>query len=110
LQIDSDKTAPCDLPDDLDIREGEQCKLNLGSYKMVKVVKSEDYLYRKEAFTRAAKVHYYYISLLATSYYSYVSPLLRLPTTTSHYSYVSLLLRLTTPTSHYSCVSILVDT
>ena len=54
--METDQAEDSELPTGMDIQEGEQCKFNVGSFKMVKVVRSEDFLYRNDALTKAAKV------------------------------------------------------
>ncbi|XP_067943768.1 paired amphipathic helix protein Sin3a-like isoform X2 [Watersipora subatra] len=56
-KVDINGSEEIDLPEGMRVKEGEACRFSLGSFKMVKVVRSEDYLYRNGALNRAAKSH-----------------------------------------------------
>ena len=47
---------PKKLGDDMDIMDNTECKFNVNSFKMVYVVNSESYLYKRTALKRAREV------------------------------------------------------
>jgi paired amphipathic helix protein Sin3a len=49
--------------DDMDIMDNTECKFNVNSFKMVYVVNSESYLYKRLALQRAKQVLYITFSL-----------------------------------------------
>lgn len=57
---------------DMDIVDNTQCKFNLSSFKMVFVVNSDSYMYKKQALKRAKQVSSFYI----ISIFSFVVQLL----------------------------------
>ena len=50
-------TPPTDNPD-MDILDNIECKFNVNSFKMVYVIKSESYLYKRNALRKAKEVSY----------------------------------------------------
>ena len=52
----SDDDGKPKIPEDMDIDENTECNFNVDSFKMVYVVNSEGYLYKRNALTRAKKV------------------------------------------------------
>lgn len=46
---------------DMDIVDNTQCKFNLSSFKMVFVVNSDSYMYKKQALKRAKQVSSFYL-------------------------------------------------
>lgn len=57
---------------DMDIVDNTQCKFNLSSFKMVFVVNSDSYMYKKQALKRAKQVSSFYM----ISIFSFVVQLL----------------------------------
>ena len=49
--------GPGALSDDWELMDDTECKFNVNSYKMVYVVNSESYLYKRMALTRASGSH-----------------------------------------------------
>ena len=50
------KSGPKPLTQDMDIMDNTECKFNVNSFKMVYVVNSESYLYKRMALQRAKQV------------------------------------------------------
>ena len=48
------------VTDDMDIMDNTECKFNVNSFKMVYVVNSESYLYKRMALNRAKEVSIYF--------------------------------------------------
>ena len=51
-----DAKPPKSLSDDMDIMDNTECKFNVNSFKMVYVVNSESYLYKRTALKKAKEV------------------------------------------------------
>ena len=49
-------SLPKKLGEDMDIMDNTECKFNVNSFKMVYVVNSESYLYKRMALKRAQQV------------------------------------------------------
>ena len=59
----SEDLLPKKLGDDMDIMDNTECKFNVNSFKMVYVVNSESYLYKRMALKRAREVWTYFLVL-----------------------------------------------
>ena len=51
-------TSPTANTDDMDILDNTECKFNVNSFKIVYVVNSEYYLYKRTALTKARQVSF----------------------------------------------------
>lgn len=51
-------TSPKANTDDMDILDNTECKFNVNSFKIVYVVNSEYYLYKRTALTKARQVSF----------------------------------------------------
>ncbi|XP_071141100.1 paired amphipathic helix protein Sin3a-like isoform X1 [Mytilus edulis] len=56
-QEDGGSTSPKANTDDMDIMDNTECKFNVNSFKIVYVVNSEYYLYKRTALTKARESH-----------------------------------------------------
>jgi hypothetical protein len=55
--------SPKQSTEDMDILDNTECKFNVNSFKIVYVVNSEYYLYKRTALTKAREVSHRYVNL-----------------------------------------------
>ncbi len=61
--LDEDSQQKKAVTDDMDIIDNTECKFNVNSFKMVYVVNSESYLYKRMALKRAKEVGLYNVNV-----------------------------------------------